>query len=369
MDDLNKTLTLSFLKGIGLKKIIRILQTKEDLEKIADNHEFLQKIGVQPQEFAKWNSEDVEEKVAKEIALFKTKKIKTMCFSDKAYPKLLGQIFDAPPLFSYYGEIPNDEYFFIAIVGSRHASNYGRRQTRRIIEEIAKNYEKIVIVSGLAYGIDSTAHQVALDLGIKTIAVLGSGLGVIYPKVHQSLAASIIEQKGAVLSEFYTMTPPTPHNFPFRNRIISGLSLVVLLMESAIKSGALITARCALEQNRDVFVLPGNVDSPSYQGNNLLLKQGANILLAGRDVLEHFTLQKMIPYIQSTQKKKISPTPIQYTEKENIVLEAIKKNPSTLEEIANETGLDIIDVMQIISRLELQEAIHEELGGTYFITT
>ena len=368
MDDLNKILTLSFLKGIGLKKTNRIIQTKKSLEKLAKNSEFLQKIGVHPQDFAKWNSEEIKEKVAKENNLLKEKKIKTMCFSDKNYPKLLAQIFDSPALFSYYGKIPSDDYFFIAVVGSRRASNYGKRQTRRIIEEIAKSYEKIVIVSGLAYGIDSIAHQAALDLGIKTIAVLGSGLGVIYPKVHQSLADKIIEKNGAILSEFYTMTPPVPHNFPFRNRIISGLSLAVLMMESALKSGALITARYALEQNRDVFVLPGNVDSLSYQGNNSLLKQGANILLTGKDVLEHFTLQKMIPYIQTTEKKN-APKSVQYTKEENTVLETIKENPSTLEEIANKTGLDIIDLMQIISQLELQEAIHEELGGTYFINT
>jgi DNA processing protein len=306
----------------------------------------------------------VQKQVSLEIAEIKKRKIQTVSFQDAHYPQLLKEIYGFPPLFSYYGELPNNEHFFVAFVGSRKASNYGVKQTRKIITELANNYKDIVIVSGLAYGIDAVAHRVALDLGVKTIAVLGSGLGVIYPKIHQSLANEIVQKGGAVISEFYTMSQPAPQNFPFRNRIISGLCSASIIMEAASKSGALITAKYALEQNREVFALPGNVDLPSFQGCNQLLKQGANLVTCGADILEHFSLQKIIPTLHKEKKLEAK----KWSQEELLILEAIEKQPATLEEIAINTSLSISSVMQMATDLEIKGAIREELGGTYYLT-
>ena len=364
MDTLTKIITLSFIQGIGPRKIARILEKNKSLAELENDLEFLYTIGFSSQNFQKWRSTGVTQKVAVELLHIKQKTIQHCHIFSKNYPAILKEIYDFPPLFFYYGELPSDDHFFVAFVGSRKASHYGIKQTHRIIKELASSYNKLVIVSGLAYGIDAVAHQCALDIGVKTIAVLGSGLGSIYPAVHLPLAKKIIAQKGAVLSEFYTKTKPAPQNFPFRNRIISGLSSAVVVMEAALKSGALITARAALEQNREVFALPGNVDTPSYQGSNRLLKQGANLITTGEDILEHFSLQKIIPMLnkESIASKK-------YSKKEKKILEVLQKTSATVEEITAKTGLDIASVMQLATSLEMGGVIREELGGKYYLVT
>ena len=363
MSDLEKILTLSLLKGVGIKKIVQILEKNNNsLSEVAKDKEFLCRIAVNQTKFSEWQSTVVQNQVAQEIEEIQKRNIRVVNFKEQNYPTLLKEIYDFPPLLFYYGELPSSKHFFVSFVGSRRASSYGMQQTRRIITEIAKNYEDFVVVSGLAYGIDAIAHRTALDLGVKTIAVLGSGLAQIYPKVHLSLAREIVQKKGAILSEFRTMTTPVPQNFPIRNRIISGLSSATVVMEAAQKSGALITAKMALEQNREIFVLPGNVDATSYCGSNQLLKQGANIITSGNDILEYFALQKIIPTLEK-EKTSLERT---LTKEEELIFTIIQKQPATIEEITIGSKLSAAKVMQLVTTLELQEAIRVEMGGKYY---
>src|SRR3989344_4622177 len=215
--------------------------------------------------------------------------VKIMAFSDPGYPKLLKEIYAPPFLLYYFGELDLNNDFSLAIVGTRKITNYGRQATEKIAGELAQ--AGLTIVSGLALGIDACAHQSALDNRGKTVAVLGSGLGQIYPAYNRRLAEKIIESGGAVVSEFPFNMRPLKFNFSQRNRVISGLSLGTLVTEAGLKSGALITAKYALEQNREVFAVPGNIFSPLAAGPNQLIKLGAKMAENANDILETLNLQ------------------------------------------------------------------------------
>ncbi|QTF06914.1 DNA-protecting protein DprA [Brenneria izadpanahii] len=203
---------------------------------------------------------------------------------DKRYPFLLGNISTFPFLLFVAGEPSLLALPQIAVVGSRNNSKYGEQWGQFFAQELAVN--DLVITSGLAIGIDGIAHRAALDAGGKTIAVLGSGLSHIYPRRHQHLAARILEQGGALVSEFPIGALPLSTHFPRRNRIISGLSLGVLVVEASIRSGSLVTARCALEQGREVFALPGPIGNPMTEGTHWLIQQGAYLVTHPKNVVE-----------------------------------------------------------------------------------
>ncbi|MEC5345236.1 DNA-protecting protein DprA [Brenneria populi] len=204
--------------------------------------------------------------------------------TDERYPFLLGNISAYPLLLFVAGELSQLASPQIAIVGSRNNSTYGEQWGQFFAQELAVN--DLIITSGLAVGIDGIAHRAALDAGGKTIAVLGSGLAHIYPRRHQGLAARILEHGGALVSEFPLSTPPLPAHFPRRNRIISGLSLGVLVIEASIRSGSLVTARYALDQGRDVFALPGPIGNPMTEGTHWLIQQGAYLVTHPKNVVE-----------------------------------------------------------------------------------
>lgn len=213
--------------------------------------------------------------------------VRVIAPSTEDYPPLLRQIADPPLVLYTRGEASRLSYHAhaVAMVGTRRPSAYGSSVAHRLAGDLAQR--QVVIVSGLARGIDSASHRGALEAGGQTVAVLGSGLDVIYPRENKKLAEKVIEN-GALVSEFPLGTPPVPENFPIRNRIISGLSLGVVIVEAAEYSGSLITARLALEQNREVFAVPGNITSPQSFGPNLLIKQGAKLVDQWLDVIEEF---------------------------------------------------------------------------------
>ncbi len=203
--------------------------------------------------------------------------------TDPAYPALLKQIHDPPPRLFVRGQIPNGP--FIAIVGSRRATPYGCRTAQRLARELSD--VGVVIVSGLARGIDAAAHRGALEGATPTVAVMATGLDRIYPPEHSQLAAAIAKT-GALITEAAEGTLPLPGYFPVRNRIISGLSLGVVVVEAAERSGALITARMALEQGREVFCVPGSIENPLAVGAHCLIKDGAKLVQTVEDVLDEF---------------------------------------------------------------------------------
>ncbi|MGC1679635.1 MAG: DNA-processing protein DprA [Candidatus Binataceae bacterium] len=214
-------------------------------------------------------------------------------WTDSDYPARLREIPDPPPYLFVRGETPPADSRCVAVVGARAASDAGRRMARRIGFELAA--QGFIVVSGLARGIDAEAHQGALDAGGKTIAILGCGVDVIYPPEHRQLADAIIASAGAIFSELPVGSQPLPENFPTRNRIISGLSLGVVIVEAAEKSGSLITARMALEQNRQVFAVPGSPLGGKASGSNRLIKQGAVLVDCVEDVLEELAPQFVMP--------------------------------------------------------------------------
>lgn len=205
-----------------------------------------------------------------------------------AYPPLLKQISDPPLALYVRGELAVLSKHAIAIVGSRRPSAYGSSVAHRLARDLAQR--QLVVTSGMARGIDSASHRGALEAGGRTVAVFGSGIDVIYPRENKRLAELIVEN-GAIISEFPIGTHPAPENFPIRNRVISGLCLGTVIVEAAEYSGSLITARMALEQNREVFAVPGNITSPQSFGPNLLIKQGAKLVDQWLDVIEEFSAE------------------------------------------------------------------------------
>ena len=216
-------------------------------------------------------------------------KIKFITLSEEDYPPLLKEI-PYPPLGIYVkGEIPEyNKYYYLAVVGTRKISSYGKLAIEKLLKDLIPYH--FVIISGLALGIDTLSHKIALDEGGKTIAVLGTGLDKIFPADNKSLSQKII-QNGALISEYPLATPPLRHHFPWRNRIISGLSPATLVIEAPEKSGALITANFALEQNRDVFAVPGSIFNKNSLGPNNLIKLGAKLISQTEDILEEYHLE------------------------------------------------------------------------------
>ena len=215
--------------------------------------------------------------------------VRRIDLADAAYPELLRQIFDPPDHLYVDGTIPAGP--MIAVVGSRRATPYGLRTAQRLARELSR--QGVVVVSGLARGIDAAAHRGALEGPVPTVAVMATGIDRVYPPEHAGLAQAIATS-GAVVTEAEAGTPPLPSRFPVRNRIISGMSLGVVVVEAAARSGALITARMAMESNREVFCVPGSIENPVAVGPHLLLKDGAKLVQTVEDVLEEFPQLQLI---------------------------------------------------------------------------
>ena len=227
-------------------------------------------------------------------------------FDSEEYPPLLKQVPDAPLLLYVRGEVKVLSQYAVAIVGTRRPSAYGSSVAHRLAHDLAQR--QLVVVSGLARGIDSAAHRGALEAQGKSVAVLGSGIDVVYPRENKRLAEEVVKC-GAMISEFPPGTGPTPENFPIRNRIISGLSLGVVVVEAAEYSGSLITARLALEQNREVFAVPGNITSAQSFGPNHLIKQGAKLVDQWMDVVEEFPAEvrmQLLPPAEASEGEPIT---------------------------------------------------------------
>ncbi|MDE3181314.1 MAG: DNA-processing protein DprA [Acidobacteriota bacterium] len=277
-------LGLTRLQGLGTRGALKLVRAMGSPERVyAASLTELESCGVSSRIaqdiFAQRGLAEAE----REITLAASKGFEIVTPSDGDYPALLNQIPDPPLALYVLGDRAVLSAHAVAMVGTRRPSAYGSSVAHRLASDLA--LRQVVIVSGLARGVDSAAHRGALEAKGKTVAVLGSGLDIIYPRENKKLAEKAA-QNGAVISEFPLGAAPTPENFPIRNRIISGLSLGVVIVEAAEYSGSLITARLALEQNREVFAVPGNITSPQSFGPNLLIKQGAKLVDQWMDVIE-----------------------------------------------------------------------------------
>ncbi|MFH0929879.1 MAG: DNA-processing protein DprA [Candidatus Moraniibacteriota bacterium] len=285
--------------------------------------------------------------------------IEIITINDKAYPTQLKEIASAPPVLYIRGDRSILSNKSIAIVGSRKFTEYGRRVTENLTKDLVR--AGLTIVSGLALGIDGIAHQAALDAGGFTAAVLGTGIddATIYPREHFNLAKNIIENGGALITEQPPKTPSLKQNFPARNRIMAGLALGTLVIEAAESSGSLITAGFALEQNREVFAVPGDIFSPQSTGANLLVKRGAKLVMSAADILEEFNISRTQPQLAL---KLFEPR----TDEEKTIWKILSNEPLHIDKISKMARLDTAVVSSVLATLEIEGAV-KNIGGQNFI--
>jgi len=301
---------------------------------------------------------DWADDVAEELKQIQRLGIKLITLNDSAYPPRLKEIYDPPPLLWVDGEISEADHVAVAIVGSRGATDYGREISSRLAGDLA--VAGVSVVSGMALGIDSAAHQGALDAGGRTLAILGCGVDVRYPKPNGSLFRRIPKQ-GAVISEFRLGTRPEPGYFPLRNRVISGLSLGVVVVEAGSRSGSLITARLALEQNREVFAVPGRVASAKTQGTHALLKQGARLVETAQDILD-----EIAPQLSMKAHKPTQTIPAQKPDGEAArIWEALNEGPLHIDNIGRMMGLNPVKLAPLLLDMELRGFIRQLPGMRY----
>lgn len=281
--------------------------------------------------------------------------------TDAEYPVNLTHLHDPPPFLYVHGAFTPADRVAIAIVGSRFASAYGRGVTRDLARGLAE--KGVTIVSGLARGIDAEAHRAALAAGGRTIAVLGSGLDVIYPNEHKLLAEEV-SAHGAVVSEFALGSKPDAVHFPYRNRVISGLALGTVVVEASDKSGSLITARCALEQNREVFAVPGNITNGRSRGPHRLIKAGAKLVENIDDILNEIA-PALLPLRPAGQDA--SP-PLSLEPQETALMGVFDHDPLHVDVLIARSGLSAARVLELLLSLELKGVV-SQLPGTYFVPT
>ena len=270
------------------------------------------------------------------------------------YPSLLTDIANPPDVLFVQGALPPPDTPAVAIVGSRASTRYGTAQARRIARDLAQC--GVTVVSGLARGVDAAAHQGALEGGGRTVAVLGSGLGQMYPPENKDLAARILSSGGAILSELSPDAPPFPYHFPVRNRIIAGLSNGVLLIEARLKSGTHSTINYALDQGKEVFALPGNVDAPGSELPLQLLKEGAWLCTGAGDILSAMAWKEKPPEQTAFLEESTETDPI---------LKALALEEKTLEELIQETHLPIAELNTQLTLLEISGKIERRAGRAY----
>ncbi len=282
--------------------------------------------------------------------------IKILTWNDELYPPRLKEIEQPPPVLYVRGELLPEDHFAVAIVGTRKITSYGRQVTEELAAFLAAN--GVTVVSGLARGVDAAAHSVAVKAGGRTIAVLGSGVDRIYPPENRAIAEQIM-LRGALVSDYPVGTAPESTNFPPRNRIISGLSLAVVVIEAGETSGALITAEFAAEQGREVFAVPGSILAPQSKGTNKLIQNGALPLLSPEDLLQALNLTRI-----GAQKaaRKILPA----DEVEARLLNALGNEPLHVDEIRNQTGLPVEKVSAALVMMELKGMVRQ-VGGMHYV--
>ena len=294
----------------------------------------------------------------RELEKLERLRIRVLTLKDKTYPPLLREIEDAPPVLYTYGKLTEADQFALAVVGTRNSTTYGRQVTEHIVTDLAKG--QVTVVSGLALGIDTIAHNAALEAGGRTIAVLASGLDIIYPPVNRGLARRIVESgQGALVTEYPLGIQPEGGNFPARNRIISGLALGVLVVEAPEKSGALITAEHALKQGREVFAIPGSILSSRSAGVNRLIQDGARPVMEVKDIMEALNLF-MIP--QHVEMQSVLPD----NDEERALLKLLSHDPCHIDELIRESGLPAHIVSSTLTMMEFKGMIRQ-VGGMQYV--
>ncbi len=297
-----------------------------------------------------------------EINKCQKQKIEILFFTDKNYPKKLKHAPDSPTVLYYKGEGNLNQKKTVAIVGTRRSTSYGRNFTEQIVEKLSPH--SALIVSGLAYGIDINAHKAALKNGLDTVGVLASGLDIIYPSIHRSIAMDMLKH-GGLLSEYKIGEKPEAHNFPARNRIIAGMSDAIIVIEAAKKGGALITAEIANSYNRDVFALPGDVGKKYSEGCNNLIKTNKAHLISGIEDIEYIMNWDPIPDANPSEEKYYDYSKL--TNEEKVVIETLKlvDHGMILDELSWKSQIPLNKLASILLNLEFNGIINSLPGKKY----
>jgi DNA processing protein len=348
-------LSLKAVPGVGNRLFLNLLKHFGDpgTALAASEDELLRVDGVSARVARALATHQTPGNVEKELTRAYKGGVKVITFSDDDYPALLRHIHDPPPVLYVRGRLQADSHY-IAMVGSRNATSYGRTVTEHLSADLARC--GFAIVSGMAMGIDTAAHTGTIAAGGNTVAVLGSGLDNIYPPENRKLFYRIAET-GAVITEFPFSTLPEAHNFPRRNRIISGLSLGTVIVEATQRSGSLITARLAAEQGREVFAVPGSVASFKSMGTHLLIKQGAKLVEHAQDVIEELNLRP-----DPSSEVKQQQVPVDLTTDEETVLHELSPYPVHIDTLIRRLPLPPAQVSGLLLELELKGLVTQSPG-------
>ncbi len=357
MDEKGYWIGFSLVKGIGAVRFQRLLERFGNAQAAWEAEtSALTEAGLSPKVIERLAAVRQQVDLPRLYEKILSKGIQILTWQDEAYPQRLREISQPPPVLYLRGQLLPEDAWAIAIVGTRQATPYGRQVSEQIASFLASN--GMTIVSGLARGIDTLAHQAALRAGGRTLAVLGSGVDRIYPPEHRALAEQICEH-GALLSDYPPGTPPESVNFPPRNRIISGLSMAVVVVEAGETSGALITAEFAAEQGREVFAVPGSILAAQSKGTNKLIQQGALPLLNASDVMQALDLTRLG---QQKAARKILPSDAV----EAKLLETLSDEPLHVDEIRSQTGLPVEKVSAALIMMELKGMVRQ-VGGMQYV--
>jgi DNA processing protein len=353
------------LAGISRSALSRLIDYFEDpIEIIKGSFEEISQVST-PRTAKRIAEFEFESALEQELNLVERTGVRVITIEEEEYPENLKNIYDPPILLYVLGGFQAEDRFGLAVIGSRRATHYGKK----VADSFAHNLVKagFAIISGMARGIDSIAHRAALQYGGRTIAVLGSGLNVVYPPENHGLMQQIAEN-GAVISEFPMNTPPERYNFPVRNRIISGLGLGCLVVEAGERSGTSITVNCALEQGREVFAVPGPITSFSSKGTNHSIKQGAKLTQNIEDIIEELVpqVEGLAKYLAGWNESYKSPTkPIRLTEEEKLVYNAVGEDPRHIDEIIQTVGIAAGKTLGILMTLETKGAVTQTPGKLF----
>ena len=363
MENILPWFALKSVPGIGNHLFKRLIECFNSPEKVfkASEKDLLGIAGITPRLIAEIKHHKTPDSVRRDLDLVMRKGYRIVTMSDTDYPPLLLRIPDPPPFLYVFGRL-NNSFKNIAVVGSRNATEYGISTTRRLCRDLA--LLKMTIVSGMAIGIDSAAHQGALMGKGNTIAVLGSGLEIVYPAENQKLFHRIAEN-GAVISEFPLLAEPEPHNFPIRNRIISGISLGTVVVEATKRSGSLITARLAAEQNREVFAIPGSIHSFKSTGTHTLIKQGAKLVEHAQDIMDEISYIVGGPQEKEKIGSEFTESSSQLSSEESLVFESIGAYSIHIDDLARTLSMNPGKLSSILLQLELKGIVHQSPGKRF----
>lgn len=364
---LESWLRLRAIDGVGDVTVLRLVRAWRSPEIVlnASRDELIQG-GCSPQladAIRRGPDSSAQRSIESELKAIERGRIEVRDLLDPSYPIRLKMIVDPPSLLYITGTLTEEDELAVAIVGARRATASGRAMTEELSRDLAE--AGMTVVSGLARGVDAAAHRGALAAQGRTIAVLGCGIDQTYPPEHERLRRHI-EERGAILSETPMGAPPSSHHFPRRNRIISGLSLGVVVTEAAINSGSLITARCAAEQGREVFAVPGFVKEDTSRGTNALLKEGAALIERAQDVID-----AILPQLEQSSRRRLQPSRSEKVSGDQLggvekrVYDVLSYDPLTVDDVSVTAKLPVSTVMASLLSLELRQRVKQLPGQRY----